>query len=118
MMIRLVAVLLLAPLTGCAAPADTRWHKPGTDTAALERDLSTCTQEARLQARRAEVPSAGLATLPGAPPVIGTDTQGRPVQAPRHPRETDRFLAEHDLTRICMRARGYERIPVEAAGRR
>lgn len=106
---RLVTVLLSAVLAACAAP-EMRWHKSGADDVVLERDLDRCTQEASLQARHEQPPAVGLAALPGAPPVIGTDTQGRPVQAPRRPSQSDRFLAEHDLTRICMRGKGYEQV--------
>jgi hypothetical protein len=115
-MLRPVALLVLVLLAGCAAP-EVRWQKAGTGAATLQDDLDQCTQEARLQARREQVPSAGLGSLPGGPPVIGTDTQGRPVQAPRPPRQGDRFLAEHDLTRSCMRGKGYEQVPLEGAGK-
>jgi hypothetical protein len=93
----MVPVLLL--LTGCAT--DLQWEKPGAGAAALDQDLQQCTQRARFDARREEIPRLD------APLVIRTDPQGRPVVVPTSPRSTDRFLAEHDLTGACMRAKGY-----------
>ena len=86
-------------LTGCA---DLQWEKPGVDTAALDQDLQQCTQRARLDARREEVPR-----LDG-PLMLRADPLGRPVVVPSSPRNTDRFLAEQDFTAACMRAKGYE----------
>jgi hypothetical protein len=91
-----VPVLLL--LTGCA---DLYWEKPGVGAAALDQDLQQCSQQARLDARREEIPRLD------APLVIRADPQGRPVVVPTSPRSTDRFLAEHDFTGACMRAKGY-----------
>ena len=95
-----------ALLTACA---DLRWEKPGADTAALDRDLEQCTLKARLEARREEIPR-----LDG-PLVIRADPQGRPVVVPSigTARESDRFMAEHDITAVCMRGKGYVQTPVD-----
>jgi hypothetical protein len=96
--LRLSAVAVALLLAGCA---DLHWEKPGASTAALDQDLEQCTQRARLDARREEVPRLD------APLVFRADPQGRPVVVPSSPRGSDRFLAEHDLTAACMRAKGY-----------
>ena len=92
------AVAVLPLLTGCA---DLRWEKPGVEAAVLDQDLEQCTQRARLDARRGEIPRLD------APLVLRADPQGRPVVVPSGPRNTDRFLAEQDFTAACMRAKGY-----------
>lgn len=100
------ALLLAAFVAGCA---ELRWHKDGADAAALERDIVACQQIARQRALHEAWPF-GLAA---AHSPMSVDALGRPV-APYPTRfETDRFLLEHDLTRFCMRDRGYELAPVE-----
>jgi hypothetical protein len=84
---------------GCA---EMHWQKPGTAQATLDEDLTRCRQEARLRAGQQQVPA--LAT----PPVIGADPQGRPVVVQAHQRQSERLLNEQDLTRTCMRDKGYE----------
>jgi hypothetical protein len=96
--LRLAAAAVAVVLAGCA---DLHWEKPGVSAAALDRDLEQCTQRARLDARREEVPRLD------APLIFRADPQGRPVVVPSSPRGTDRFLAEHDFTAACMRAKGY-----------
>lgn len=98
------ALLLAAFVAGCA---ELRWHKDGADAAALERDLAACQQVARQRALHEAWP-LGLATTHSS---MNVDVLGRPV-APYPTRlETDRFLLEHDLTRFCMRERGYDLVP-------
>src|SRR5467141_2687764 len=86
-------LLLVIALASCA---EMRWEKPGASAAALEKALGECRQRAQLEAMRA--------VLPIAPPVVSADPQGRPVvvQPPPTSRESDRFLAEQDLTHACM----------------
>jgi hypothetical protein len=103
---QIVAALLLATFwAGCA---DLRWHKNGADAATLERDLGECQQQARAQAVR----ESWFHGNPGLP-VVGVDAQGRAILSQPGRSDTDRFLAEHDLERFCMRKRGYELVPVE-----
>ena len=96
--LRLSAVAVTLLLVACA---DLHWEKPGVDSAALDQDLLECTQRARLDARREEIPRLD------APLLLRADPLGRPVIVPSSPRNTDRFLAEHDFTAACMRAKGY-----------
>jgi hypothetical protein len=84
-----------------------RWSKPGADPAKLEEDLAQCRSEARLQAARESAPR-----MPGAPPLLVTDPQGRAVVAPARTRGTDSMVLEQDLTGSCMRGKGYELTPV------
>ena len=55
---------------------------------------------------------AGPVALPR-PGGLGMDARGRVVMDYANRHETDRVLLEHDLTRACMRERGYELAPVE-----
>jgi hypothetical protein len=98
-----VAVLALLA-AGCA---ELRWQKPGAAQATLEQDLERCRQEAHVRAERETVPSLALT------PVLGTDQQGRPIVIQSHQRDAERLLAQQDLTRSCMRAKGYELVPAE-----
>jgi hypothetical protein len=89
-------------LPGCA---DLQWHKPGATPQAMESDLVECRGEARRDAGpdtmllRADAGRVtGLASS-----TISPAASGR--------LDGDRFLVEHDLTRICMSRRGYELIP-------
>ena len=99
------AVLLSAALAaGCA---EVSWHKPGTDSATLEKDLQQCRQSAQLEARREALPRSI------APPMITTDPQGRAFVVQPTAQDSERFLLEQDLTRVCMRDKGYELAPQE-----
>jgi|SRR5688572_10108807 len=99
--IRVRLLSTAVPLLLLVACADLQWEKPGVDTAALDQDLQQCTQRARLDARREEIPRLD------APLLLRADPLGRPVVVPSSPRNTDRFLAEHDFTAACMRGKGY-----------
>ncbi len=89
----IAAAALLLP--GCAA---LEWHKDGAAAETRDRDLATCTAKAQAEAWRFD-------RLP--PPQVTVDAQGRviAVQPPRQ--DSQRFLAEQDLLRACMRERGY-----------
>jgi hypothetical protein len=103
--LRLSAAGVLALLAvGCA---DLVWHKPGTSQATLDQELAQCRQDARLQAGR-EL----LLTLTS-PLMIGADPQGRPIVVQSHQRDAERLQLEQDLTRRCMRGKGYELKPAQ-----
>ena len=103
---RRASAVALVFLVAACAPLE--WRKDGTDAAALQRDQSECQDEARLRAR-VEAPLFGQP--PPAP--VGMDNRGRAVTGRAARYDTDRALAEHDLTRACMEGRGYELAPVE-----
>jgi hypothetical protein len=97
--------LVAALAAGCA---EMEWRKDGMDEATRERDVDECRQVGRLQASRQSLP-------PGydAPRIVGVDAQNRPIVSTPGRVDTDRFMAEHDVTRQCMAQRGYQLSPVE-----
>jgi hypothetical protein len=97
-------LLVTAFIAGCA---EVRWHKAGTDAAALEKDLDQCRQTAQMEARHETLPRTV------APSMIATDPQGRPIAIQPIASDSERFLLEQDLTRHCMRGKGYELVPAE-----
>ena len=102
---RLAALAALVTSAGCA---DLQWQKTGATAEALETDLAECRGEARMNAGpdpRFLRPDAGR--------IVGVDSASRPVPASSGRLDGDRFLVEHDLTRICMSRRGYELAPAE-----
>lgn len=105
--------MLLAACAGIAGCAQLKWYKPGMDAAALEQNLAECRQLARARAVRETWPF-GLA----GPRIIGVDRDGRAIVFEPYPRDTDRFLREHDLTRACMHKKGYALVPVGKADAR
>jgi len=102
--LRLSAVGLLAWLAGCA---QLRWDKPGMDAASLERDDAECRQIARAQAAREAWPFGLTGTR------VIVDPRGRVLLVEPYPRETDRFLREHELARGCMHGKGYALVPMD-----
>ena len=92
-------------LAGCA---DLRWHKDGADEAALERDLTECRQQGRMQAERQAVPPTTGGTR-----IVGVDRLGRPIIGQPEQLESNRAMVEHDLTRHCMSQRGYKLVSAE-----
>ena len=102
---RLSAVAVLALLmTGCA---DLQWHKPGAAQATAEQELERCRQEARVRAGWEALPVIALSQERGADPF------GRPIVVQSHQRDAERLMAEQNLTRTCMRGKGYDLIPAE-----
>jgi hypothetical protein len=103
--IHALPALAALALAGCA---DLTWQKEGASAAALEQDLAECRAEARLGAG----PDPRL-VRPDAGRILGMDGAGRPTAGSSGRLDADRFLVEHDLTRICMNRRGYELVPVD-----
>jgi len=99
----LIATSAIVLAAGCA---DLRWHKDAAEPAALARDLDECTQIARARAaREAWLPGASL------PRIVGSDPRGRAIVSAPGRDDSERFLLEHDLVRLCMGERGYELVP-------
>jgi hypothetical protein len=94
-------------LPGCA---DLQWQKAGATAEALENDLAEC----RGEARRNAGPDLRL-IQPDAGRIQGMDAASRP-SASSGRLDGERFLVEHDLTRICMNRRGYELAPESRRG--
>jgi hypothetical protein len=99
---------LLVVAVALVACAELRWHKPGGDAETLKQDLEECRWTARNRAA-VEAWPFGLIT----PRVIGVDRQGRAIMLHPPPQHTERFLLEGDLTRSCMREKGYSLVPVK-----
>lgn len=97
--------LTAALAAGCA---EMEWRKDGVDAAARERDVDECRQVGRLQASRQALP-------PGydSPRIVGVDAQNRPIVSTPGRVDTERFMAEHDVTRQCMAQRGYRLVPAD-----
>lgn len=93
-------------MAGCA---ELHWHKPGTTQANVDQELEQCRQDAGLQAGRELLPALI------SPLVVGADPQGRPIVVQSHQHDAERLLLEQELTRTCMRGKGYELVPREKA---
>ena len=105
--IAVVAALLAVALAACA---DLQWHRPGAKPEERQQDLEQCRQEARLQSAQRTWPAGSM------PQITGVDRQGRVIVAQPYSRDTERFLLEQDLTRICMRGMGYALVPAGKSG--
>jgi len=85
-------------LAGCSALA-VHWEKPGADQAMMQKDLSTCRIAVRDESMRNYYPSPA--------PLF----RRRHWYAWDQYSESQRFFAENNLTRFCMRNKGYELVP-------
>jgi hypothetical protein len=94
----LAAGALCLGLAACGTPA--RWEKPGADEDAVKRDMTACRVAARDEAMRNYYPFAG--------PLFGF----RYGLLWQQQAESNRFVAENNLTNFCMRNKGYELVPV------
>ena len=92
-------------LTACAA-FSAHWEKPGADQAMLDRDLSACRIAAREESMRNYYPAPA--------PLFGA----RRWWAWDQYSESSRFYTEGNLTRFCMRNKGYELVPDRPAASR
>ena len=101
---RLYPLIVFVGLAGCSS-LSAHWEKPGADQAMAEADLSSCRVAARDEAFRNYYPATG------------------PLFGPRHwyawsdYSESQRFYAEGNLTRFCMRNKGYELVADKPANK-
>lgn len=107
-----VAVVLLCLSAGCT---DLRWHRSGSDTAALEHDLMECRGLARAEAAHLSWPFPDNRTR-----VVSVDRFGRGLVTP-YPYPTaldaDRLVLQSERIGACMRDRGYVLAPSESHAR-
>ena len=89
---------LSAMLAGCGPPM--HWEKPGADQEAMARDQSDCRVAAQQEANRNFYPAP-------IGPLYGSRWSGVWWQQS----ESQRFYAETNLSRFCMRNKGYELVP-------
>ena len=104
---RLVVVLttiagLAVPLVGCGPPM--QWEKPGADQEAMARDQADCRVAAQQEANRNFYPAP-----------IGPLYGSRWSWVWWQQSDSQRFYAESNLARFCMRNKGYELVPVPQA---
>ncbi len=95
-------VASLGTLTSCAQPM--RWDKPGADQATLLRDQNDCRVAAQEESNRNFYPAP-----------IGPLYGWRWTSAWAQQAESQRFYAETNLTRFCMRNKGWELVPTTAS---
>ena len=94
----LLPLALCLGAAGCASLA-VHWEKPGVDPTATQRDLADCRIAARDESMRNYYPAPA--------PLFGAHRWGLWDQHS----ESQRFYAESNLTRFCMRNKGYELVP-------
>jgi hypothetical protein len=107
---RILAVALLGGLLGACAPV--QWQHASLGMAPSEAEVGECNRSAYLEAER-QAFFYGFGYGFARPRYAG-----RPYYAP-WPRYSygDRFLLERDLFDYCMRAKGYELVPVQQTDR-
>jgi hypothetical protein len=109
-MSRLIALLVLLA-AGCT-PLE--WTRPGASPDELRQDVAYCRQEAWREAQWNSF--LFLNRYYGATTVV--DAQGRRIVVPNSPFGNpfgDRYIDEARLAHFCMRAKGYELVPIESA---
>lgn len=97
---RLITPVLLAGFTLLGGCAQLEWHQAGVTAETRERDSAECAAQARVEALR-------MPALHMPAPQVVVDQQGRAVALRQPGQDNERFLAEHDYLRACMRQRGY-----------
>ena len=83
------------------------WHKVDATAEAKDRDLTECTERARIAARE-QVP---VWYRPSQPTIVDNRRLADPIETARF--DTERFQVAQDLMRSCMRERGYVLQPRE-----
>jgi len=93
----LLAATICVGSAGCISPPS-HWEKEGTDQVALQRDLATCRVSARDEVERN--------TYSSPTPIY------RPIwRGPYSFSVAGNYISQGDLTRFCMRNKGYELVP-------
>lgn len=105
----IVALPLLLPallLTACNQTMT--WEKPGGYAEAGDRDLDECRAASSDESNRNYYPASG----------VQSSTSWRwPTDWPQRA-ESQRFYAETNLTRFCMRNKGWELVPTRETGKK
>jgi hypothetical protein len=103
------ASILLLVLAAACTPM--QWVKPGASPDQFNLDAAQCQQEAWREARWRSFLYRPLG------PTLLHDRFGRPLMgwpySPFGDPFGDEFMEESRLTNFCMRAKGYELVPVE-----
>jgi hypothetical protein len=104
---RLIPLLALLLVSGCTPLA---WTRPGATPEELRHDVAFCQQEAWREAQLHSFlyrPFGGTAIV---------DARGRQMFVPYAPFGDpfgERFFEESRLAHFCMRAKGYDLVPIE-----
>ena len=107
--------LTLPALLALAGCTPVQWARQDTAPEQLGRDLALCHQDAW---REAQTRSLLFMNRSFGPTTI-IDPQGRTVVVPSSPLGDtfgDAYIDESRITAVCMRARGYELVPVKPKG--
>lgn len=99
-------IVMTLMLGACDQPM--RWEKHGADAEARARDLDECRAAASDESNRNYYPASGVA---------GDDNWRWPTNWPQRA-ESQRFYAETNLTRFCMRNKGWELMPASQVARK
>ena len=105
---RLILLLALA----AAACTPVQWARQDTQPEQLDRDLAYCRQEAW---REAQTRSFFFMNRTYSATTV-VDPQGRPILVPLSPFGGpfgDPYIEESRLAHFCMRAKGYDLVPVK-----
>ena len=94
---KVLSFALLLAVAGCATPA--RWEKAGVNAEMTATDAVECRRSASQEAFLYE------SGLPPAPRPYGRGYL-------RQYQDSERFYAENRLVAFCMRAKGYEQVPI------
>ncbi len=97
---RSITLVLLAGFALLGGCAQLEWHKADATAEIREHDSADCAAQARIGALRMPV-------LQSPAPHVIVDHQGRAAAVRPPDRNNERFLAEHDFMRACMREHGY-----------
>ena len=101
LLLRIVAsALLLSLFVLAACDQPMQWERPGADAQARARDLDECRAAASDESNRNYYPASGAPA----------DSWRWPTSWPQRA-ESQRFYAETNLTRFCMRNKGWELAP-------
>ncbi len=98
--IRSITPVLAAGFTLLGGCAQLEWYRADVTAEVRAREIADCEAQARSEALR-------MPALHSPAPHIIIDNSGRTVTIHSPHQNNERFLAEHDLMRACMRTRGY-----------
>lgn len=104
--LRAAAACLAALLLGACAP--TRWERNGLALDYAGNDWKDCRSQSIASANR-------WMFEPFPRTFIGRDARGRPFSFYRDSPYQSRFMLEQDFLDYCLRARGFQRMPVKPA---
>lgn len=100
----LILAVIVGLLGGCTPM---RWTKNGVDSTTMEKDISACSTQARIEAQSEDLTEQAYIPVP----MAQQDGQGQPVVVWGQRRVTDPGVREQSRFNLCMKAKGYELVP-------